>query len=105
MTASPGATSEPEQQQKRDQQREDAERLGDGKSENQIAKLALRGRRVAQGGGQIAAENNAHAGAGAAHADAGNPGPDVFRGGPLHVKAPSSRLERPRVNGPDVSHR
>src|ERR1700756_48023 len=61
-----------EQQQERDQQREDAERLGDGDPEDQVAELALRGRRIAQRGGQIIAEDDAHADAGAAHADAGN---------------------------------
>src|SRR5665213_2262262 len=50
-----------EQQQQRDQQREDAERFGDGEPEDQVAELALRGRRIADGGGQIVAEDDADA--------------------------------------------
>ena len=52
---------EGEQQQQRDQQREDAERLGDSKPENQVAELALRRGGIAQGGGEIVAvqTNNA----------------------------------------------
>ena len=69
---------EREEQQQRDQQREDAERFGHGEPEDQVAELALRGRRIAQGGGQIVAEDRADADAGAAHADAGNAGTDVF---------------------------
>ena len=36
------AALQPEQQQQRDQQREDAERFGDGEAENQVAELTLR---------------------------------------------------------------
>ena len=39
----PRVVSEREQQQQRDQQREDAERLGDGETEDQVGKLALGG--------------------------------------------------------------
>src|SRR6266481_5911506 len=63
---------ESEQQQERDQQREDAERLGDGEAEDQVGELALSGRRIAQCGGQIVAEDGAAADAGATHADARN---------------------------------
>src|ERR1700675_4165580 len=80
--------SEPEQEQERDQEREDAERLGDGEAENQVAELALRGRRVPQRGRQVTAEDDTDAGTGAAHADAGNAGTNVFRGGRIHEKAP-----------------
>src|SRR6516164_4403111 len=66
--------SEPEQQEQRDQEREDAQRLGDGEAENQVGELALRRRRIAQRGRQIVTENDADARAGAAHADAGNAG-------------------------------
>src|SRR5664279_4499852 len=69
---------EREQQQQRDQQREDAERFGHGEAEDQVAELALGGRRIAQRGSQIVAENDADADAGAAHADAGNAGTDIF---------------------------
>src|SRR3989304_6226163 len=48
-----------EQQQQRDQQREDAERFGHGEPEDQVAELALRGRRVADGGGPELAEEPA----------------------------------------------
>jgi len=40
-------TLEREQQQERDQQREDAERFGDGEAEDEVAELSLRGRRIA----------------------------------------------------------
>src|SRR5215468_5727643 len=81
--------SEPEQEEERDQQREDAERLGDGEAENQVAELALRRRRIAQRRCEIVAKNDAHADAGAAHADTSNTGPDIFRGGRIHENAPS----------------
>src|SRR6185437_4860893 len=68
----PAVGLEREQQQQCDQQREDAERFGDGEPEDQVAELALRRRRIADGGGQIVAEDDADADAGAAHADAGN---------------------------------
>src|ERR1700742_1884404 len=79
---------EREQEKERDQQREDAERFGHGEPEDQVAELALRGRRVAQRGCQIVAEDDADADAGAAHADAGNAGPDIFRGGRIHENSP-----------------
>src|SRR5471030_2974637 len=77
---------EREQQQQRDQQREDAERFGDGKPEDQVAELALRGGRIAQSGGQIIAEDDADADTGAAHADAGDARTDVFRCYWIHNK-------------------
>src|SRR6266568_8801587 len=67
-----------EQEQQRDQQREDAERFGHGEPEDQVAELALGGRRVTQRGGEIVAEDHADADAGAAHADAGNARADVL---------------------------
>src|SRR6185503_11789107 len=77
-----------EQQQERDQQREDAERLGDGEPEDQVAELALRGRRIAQRRGKVIAEDDADADAGAAHADAGDAGANVFRGNRIHEETP-----------------
>src|SRR5579872_5246891 len=76
-----------EQQQQRDQQREDAERLGDGEPEDQVAELALRGGRVADRGGEIVAEDDADADAGAAHAEAGKARTDVFRCNWIHNKS------------------
>jgi len=84
--------SEPEQKQESDQQRENAERLGDGEAENQIAELALRGGRIAQSSRQVIAEDDADADAGAAHADTGNAGSNVFRRGRVHGNAPFKAL-------------
>src|SRR5580700_3555343 len=78
--------SEREQQQQRDQQREDAERLGDREAEDEVAELALRGRRVAQRRGEIIAEDRAHPDARAAHADTVNAGADVFCSNRIHVE-------------------
>src|SRR6188768_1602837 len=75
---------EGEQQEKRDQQREDAERFGHREAENQVAELALRGRRIAERGGKVIAENRADADAGAAHADAGDACANVFRCDRIH---------------------
>src|SRR5437660_4625398 len=86
------ARSEREQQQQRDQQREDPERLGDGKSEDQVTELTLRGGRVAQGGGEIMPEDRADADAGTAHADACNSGADHLCC--LRVHGVSSLFER-----------
>src|ERR1700751_231258 len=80
--------SEPEQEEERDQEREDAQRLGDGEAENQVAELALRGRRIADRSRQIVAENGADADAGAAHSDAGDTRSNVLCGGRIHVKTP-----------------
>src|SRR6267143_1621259 len=79
---------EGEQQQERDQQREDAERLGDGKAEDQVGELALSGGRIAQRGGEIVAEDGADADAGAAHADTRNAGADILGGHWIHDEAP-----------------
>src|SRR5258708_30174474 len=81
----PGS-AEGKQQKQRNQQREDAERLGDGKTENQVGELSGRGRRVPDRRGQIVAEDDADADPGTAHADAGNPSTNVFRGRWLHEK-------------------
>src|SRR5437762_12705992 len=83
---------ERKQQQQRDQQRENAERLGDGEAENQVTELALSSGRVAQRRRQIIAENDAHADAGAAHADTRDTGPDIFRDGRNHENTPSLGL-------------
>src|SRR6266853_3794120 len=79
---------EGEQQQERDQQREDAERLGDGEAEDQVAELTLRGGGIAQRGSEIVAEDGADADAGAAHADARNAGADILGGHWIHDEAP-----------------
>src|SRR3984893_12744401 len=79
---------EREQQQQRDQEREYPERLGHREAEDEIAKLALSGRRVAQRRGQIVAEDGADADAGAAHADAGDAGTDHFCSLRIHGEAP-----------------
>ena len=63
-----------QEEEERDQEREDAKRLGDSEAENQVAELALRSGRIAHSGRQIVAENDAHADAGAAHPDAGDTG-------------------------------
>src|SRR5579883_2392703 len=73
-----------EKQQQRDQQRENAERFGHSEAENQVAELALRGRRVAHRGGEIVAEDDAHAGAGAAQAHAGKTCTNILRGNRIH---------------------
>src|SRR6266853_1116834 len=103
----PRVVLESEQQQERDQQREDAERLGDGKAEDQVAELALRGRRIAQRGGEVIAEDGADADAGAAHADARNAGADVFGCHWVHVEAPFLRSgwKDGAVSGPGEWHR
>src|ERR1700733_14924827 len=76
--------SEREKQEQRDQQREDAERSGHGEAENQVAELALGGRRVSHRSSKIVSEDDAHAGAGATHADAGNTSTNVLRGNRIH---------------------
>src|ERR1041384_5641717 len=43
-------------QQKRDGEREDAHRLSHGEPEDQVAELALRGRRITQRRGEVMAE-------------------------------------------------
>src|SRR6202012_35124 len=76
--------SEREQKQERDQQRENAERFGNGEAENQVAELALTGRRIAPRSGEVVAEDDAHACAGATHANAGNTSTNVLRGNRIH---------------------
>src|SRR5215470_3634226 len=92
----PRVVLESKQQQKCDQQREDAHRLGNGEAEDQVAELALRGGWIAQRGSKIMAEDGADADAGAAHADASNAGADIFGGHWIHDEAPffSLGLER-----------
>src|SRR5712692_5805454 len=46
--SSPHAALEDEQQEHGNREREDTERLGHGKAEEEVCELALRGRRVAQ---------------------------------------------------------
>ena len=102
------ARQEPEAKAgERDQQRENAERLGDGEAENQVAELALRGGRIAQRSRQVIAEDDADADAGAAHADTGNAGSDVFcaRSGPWErsFQGPPVFRERGAPGGPSVA--
>src|SRR5215831_14945944 len=85
-------STEGKQQKQRNQQREDAKRLGDGEAENQVGELSGRGRRVPDRRGQIVAEDDADADAGAAHADAGNSSTNIFRGRRVHEKAPVREL-------------
>src|SRR5581483_1718669 len=87
----PPGLLEGEQQQERDQQREDAERLSHGEPEDQVRELALRGRRIAHRGREIVSEDRAHADAGAAHADAGNARADVLCCYWIHEKNSLSR--------------
>src|SRR5215470_12873330 len=99
-------SAEGKQQKQRDQQREDAKRLGDGEAENQVSELSGRGRWVPDRRGQIVAEDDADADAGAAHADAGNASTNVFRGRRVHEKAPvRGVLEGSAPNGRDEAHR
>src|SRR5215472_5456223 len=70
--------SENEQQEQRDQQREDAERFGQGEAEDQVAELARGCGRIAHRGGEIVAEDDAHADARTAHADARDARADKF---------------------------
>src|SRR5687767_215929 len=80
--------SECEQQQQRDQQREDAERFGHGEAEDQVAELGLRGRRIADRGGEVVAEDGADADACATHADRRDAGADVLCCDWIHLNAP-----------------
>jgi hypothetical protein len=84
--------SDREQQQQRDEQREDAQRFGDGEAEDQAAELAVGGRRVAQRAGEIVAENVAEADARAAHAEGGDAGADVLRCFSFHGRTPSMEM-------------
>src|SRR2546423_10646586 len=96
---------EREQQQQCDQQREDAERFGHGEPEDEVAELALRGRRVAQRSGEVMAEDCADANARATHADAGNARANVLRGDWIHDEDSFSRLNAIGLSGPGESHR
>src|SRR5688500_8841151 len=80
--------SECEQQQQRDQQREDAERFGHGKAEDQVAELGLRSRGIADRGGEVVAEDGADADACATHADRRDAGADVLCCDWIHLNAP-----------------
>src|SRR5690606_2762945 len=61
-----------EQQQKRDEEREDAQGFGHGEAEDQAAELAVGSRRIAQRARQVVAEDRAEANARATHAEAGD---------------------------------
>ena len=74
------------------------------KPEDQVAELALRGRRVAKRGGQIVTEDDAHADASAAHADAGNARTDVFCCDRIHNELLLAYSLR-AVSGPGELHR
>src|SRR5262249_32637774 len=92
------------QQKQREQQREKARRLGERETRDQIAELTLRCRRVAQRGGQVAAENRADADAGATHADAGDARADVFpqgqNGSQIHFGSSSLIVTGPGFQWP-----
>src|SRR2546429_9250315 len=75
------------QQKQRNQQREDAERLGDGEAKNQVGKLSGRRRGIPNRRGQVVAEDDADANAGTSHAEPGNPRTNEFRGGRVQEKA------------------
>src|SRR5437016_6608564 len=94
---------ERKQQQQRDQQRENAERLGDGEAEDQVAELALGCRGVTHRGGKIIAEDDAHAGAGTTHANAGNTSANILRGNRIHETNSFERFGEKglKINGPD----
>src|SRR5207248_11277666 len=99
-------STEGKQQKQRNQQREDAERLGDGEAKNQVGKLSGRRRGIPNRRGQVVAEDDADADASTPHADAGNPSTNVFRGRRIHEKAPVRwLLVRSAFNGRDESHR
>src|SRR4051794_27606463 len=74
---------EHEEEEERDQQREDAERLGHREAEDQAGELAVGGGRITDRAGKIMAENQAEADTGSAHADAGKTRADqlAHRGG------------------------
>src|SRR5262249_5041308 len=98
-------SAEGKQQKQCDQQREDAERRGEGEAENQVGELSGRGRWVPDRRGQIVAEDDADADAGTAHADAGNASTNVFRGRRVHEKAPVRGVfEGSAPNGRDEAH-
>src|ERR1051325_7194730 len=69
-----------EDQEQRDQQREDAERLGHGEAEDQAAELPVGGGRSADRAGKVIAEERAEADARAAHAEARHAGADILAG-------------------------
>src|SRR5690348_292660 len=85
---------ENEQQQKRDQQREDAERFRQGEAEEQGVALAAGRRRIAQRADQELAEHVGHADRGAAHADARQSGANEFRCYGIHEEAPLRETDR-----------
>src|SRR5215207_6795579 len=76
-----------EEQEQRDEQREDAERLGHREAEDQPRELAVGGRRVAQRAREVVREDEADADAGAAHSEAGETGADELRSGGIHVES------------------
>src|SRR5262249_51407687 len=89
--------SQHEQKKERDQQREDAERLGERKAQKQGVALTAGSRRIAQRAGEKLAEHVGDADRGGAHADARQAGADVFRCNWIHWEAPfrvrSDRVE------------
>src|SRR5690606_42109947 len=65
-----------EEQDQSDEQREDAHRFSNGEAEDQTGKLAVCGGGVAEGAGEVVAEDVAHAVGRATHAKAGDSGAD-----------------------------
>src|SRR5215211_3821067 len=83
----PSRALDDEEQKQRDEQREDAERLGHREAEDQPRELAVGGRRVAQRAREVVREDEADADAGAAHSEAGETGADELRSGGIHVES------------------
>src|SRR5690606_15842432 len=77
-----------EEEEERDQQGEDAQSFGNGEAEDQAAELAIGGGRVAQGAGEVVAEDMAEADTGAAHAETGDTGADCLSCFYFHFRTP-----------------
>src|SRR5690606_2504667 len=75
------------------QEREDAQSLGNGEAEDQVRELAGSSRRVAQGARQEVAEDVGHANGGAGHTETSNTGTDVLCGFSFHFLVLSSDFE------------
>src|SRR5215510_7582983 len=73
-----------EEQEKGNQQRENAQRFGDGEAKDQAAELTIGGRRIAQGALQKLAEKVADADRGSTGADGCKAGADEFSGCGIH---------------------
>jgi hypothetical protein len=97
-----------EQQQERDQKRENAERLGHRKAENQAAELAFNRRRVAQRAIQELAEQRTDADAGRPRSNRGEASANIFGGDGKLMRFHAVllfRLAKIRVRVDEVSDR